>query len=151
MLSSEEFQQWNLSRRWSQTTTGVVADIRAALPARRVRSRLGNVSGRYPSQKMGLTIQFESHTVELAGIYQMEYDSADFFVLRQEQAGWIELENHQRVREIGDSDAQSLHSSQLPSMAMSSPVKLTLSHWDFTTDSKPMPKLTGYYKTIFNF
>ncbi|MGL4881180.1 MAG: hypothetical protein ACRC8K_08955, partial [Waterburya sp.] len=73
MLSSEEFQQWNLSRRWSQTTTGVVADIRAALPARRVRSRLGNVSGRYPSQKMGLTIQFESHTVELAGIYQMEY------------------------------------------------------------------------------
>lgn len=119
MLSSEEFQQWNLSRRWSQTTTGVIADIRAAPPTRRVGSGSGNVSGRYPSAKMGLTIQFESHTVELAGIYQMEYDSEvfeyydqppsiklnyksknernvgvwhtpDFFVLRQEEAGWEE-------------------------------------------------------------
>ena len=119
MLSSNEFQQWNLSRKWSQTTTGVIGDIRAAPPTRRVRSRSGNVSGRYPSRKMGLTIQFESHTVELAGIYQMEYDSdvleyydqppsiklnyksknernvgvwhtPDFFVLRQEEAGWEE-------------------------------------------------------------
>lgn len=75
MLSSDELQQWNLSRRWNLTTTGVIADIRAAPPARRVGSGSGNVSGRYPSGKMGLTIQFESHTVELAGIYQMEYDS----------------------------------------------------------------------------
>ena len=119
MLSLEEFQTWNLNRGWSKTTTEVITDIRNAPPARRVKSRIGNVSGRYPSRKMGVTIQFESHTVELAGIYQMEYDSdvleyydqppsiklnyksknernvgvwhtPDFFVLRQEEAGWEE-------------------------------------------------------------
>jgi hypothetical protein len=129
MLNSEEFQQWNLSRRWSKTTTGVIADIRAAPPTRRVRSRLGNVSGRYPSGKMGLTIQFESHTVELAGIYQMEYDSdvleyydqppsiklnykskndrnvgvcqtPDFFVLRQEEAGWEEWKTVKELEKL---------------------------------------------------
>jgi putative transposase len=33
-----------------------------------------NVSGRYPSRKMGLTIQFESHRVELPFVYEMEHD-----------------------------------------------------------------------------
>ena len=42
---------------------------------RRVRSSRGNVSGRYPSKKMGVTIQFESHRVELAAIYEMEHDA----------------------------------------------------------------------------
>ena len=36
----------------------------------------GNVSGRYPSRKMGMTIQFESHRVELAAIYEMEHDDS---------------------------------------------------------------------------
>jgi hypothetical protein len=75
MLNTQEFQQWSQRQEWNQSTIQVVTDIRAAPPTRRVRSRVGNVSGRYPSRKMGLTIQFESHTVELAGIYQMEYDS----------------------------------------------------------------------------
>ena len=30
---------------------------------------------RYPSRKMGVTIQFEDHRVELAGIYEMEHDA----------------------------------------------------------------------------
>ncbi len=131
MLSSEEFQQWNLSRRWSLATTGVIADVRAAPPTRRVKSRSGNVSGRYPSQKMGLTIQFESHTLELAGIYQMEYDSdvleyydqppsiklnyksknernvgvwhtPDFFVLRQKEAGWEEWKTVKELSKLTD-------------------------------------------------
>ena len=129
MLSPEEFQQWNLRRKWNQTTIGVIADIRAAPPTRRVKSRAGNVSGRYPSRKMGLTIQFESHTVELAGIYQMEYDedvleyydqppsiklnyksktgrnvglwhTPDFFVLRQEQAGWEEWKTTKELEKL---------------------------------------------------
>ena len=101
MLSSEEFQQWNLSRRWSQATTGVIADVRAAPPTRRVKSRSGNVSGRYPSGKMGLTIQFESHTVELAGIYQMEYDSdvLEYYdqppSIKLNYKGWIERSCYQ--------------------------------------------------------
>lgn len=84
-----------------------------------VQGRAGNVSGTYPSQKMGLTIQFESHKVELWAIYQMEHDqdvkefydqppsfliqyqnragrrighyhTPDFFVLRESEAGWEE-------------------------------------------------------------
>jgi len=43
-------------------------------PSRRVGGGRSNVSGRYPSRKMGVTIQFESHRVELAGIYEMEHD-----------------------------------------------------------------------------
>ncbi len=41
---------------------------------RKVRNRASNVSGRYPSVKMGRSIQFESHHVELWGIYEMERD-----------------------------------------------------------------------------
>ena len=53
----------------------VIDDVRSSDPARRVRSGRGNVSGRYPSKKMGVTIQFESHRVELAAIYEMEHDA----------------------------------------------------------------------------
>jgi hypothetical protein len=40
-----------------------------------VQGRAQNVSGTYASRKMGLTIQFESHKVELWAIYAMEYDA----------------------------------------------------------------------------
>src|SRR6266545_4248099 len=36
----------------------------------------GNVCGRYPSRKMGVTIQFESHRHELAAIFELEHDSS---------------------------------------------------------------------------
>ncbi len=48
--------------------------IRQANPSRRVQGRRGNVCALYPSRKMGVTIQAESHTVELAAIYEMEHD-----------------------------------------------------------------------------
>ncbi len=41
---------------------------------RRVGGGGKNIPGRYPSQKMGCTVQFESHTVELAFIYEYEHD-----------------------------------------------------------------------------
>src|SRR5436190_4531394 len=49
--------------------------LRSSPPARRVHGRLLNVRGTYASRKMGLSIQFESHTVELWAIYTMEYDA----------------------------------------------------------------------------
>src|SRR5260221_11392176 len=52
----------------------VVESIRSSPPARRVRSAAGNVSARYPSRKMGVTIQAESHRVELAALYEYEHD-----------------------------------------------------------------------------
>ena len=52
----------------------MIPKIRATPPSRRIQERAKNVSGVYPSRKMGQTIQFESHTVELWAIYQMEND-----------------------------------------------------------------------------
>ncbi|WP_241747216.1 TnsA endonuclease N-terminal domain-containing protein [Lysinibacillus sphaericus] len=49
--------------------------IRRSQPSRKVRSSGKNVSGFYPSEKMGVTIQFESRTLELAAIYEKEFDS----------------------------------------------------------------------------
>ncbi len=106
-----------------------IQQIRSSPPSRRVQSRVGNVSGRYPSQKMGVTIQFESHHHELAGIYSMEYDSEvleyydqppriklnyesasgrhlgvwhtpDFFVIHREQAGWSEWKTSQELERL---------------------------------------------------
>jgi putative transposase len=129
MLTQQEFKQWSQQLGLGETTELAIADIRSLPPTRRVTSRAGNVSGRYPSRKMGVTIQFESHTVELAGIYQMEYDSdvleyydqppsiqllylskkkrrvkvshtPDFFVLRQRCAGWEEWKTTQELEKL---------------------------------------------------
>lgn len=119
MLSDDMFQRWCETLGLAEPARAVVVGIRAAPPARRVRGGAGNVCGRYPSRKMGVTIQFESHTNELAAIYAMEHDpavleyydqppriklayhakggrrvghlhTADFFVLRAASAGWEE-------------------------------------------------------------
>jgi putative transposase len=80
---------------------------------------------------MGLTIQFESHRVELAAIYEMEYDAdvleywdqppsikldyrspagrrlgvlhtPDFFVIRQNSAGWEEWKAVEDLRQLAE-------------------------------------------------
>src|SRR5258708_13073869 len=73
-MTPAEFEQWCRALRLAPATCDLIASIRAAPPARRVTSPANNVSGAYPSRKMGMTIQFESHTVELWAIYLMEHD-----------------------------------------------------------------------------
>ena len=58
----------------SAEARATIETIRSSPPARRVRSAAGNVAVRYPSRKMGVTIQAESHRVELAGLYEYEHD-----------------------------------------------------------------------------
>lgn len=95
-----------------------IQKIRSSEPSRKVRSGSKNVSGFYPSQKMGVTIQFESRTVELPAIYEKEHDNSvlefydqppaikinykvngtnrghaytpDFFVIETDWIGWEE-------------------------------------------------------------
>ncbi len=103
----------------SAEARAIVETIRSSPPTRRVRSAAGNVSVRYPSRKMGVTIQAESHRVELAGLYEYEHDqqvlefydqppaiklvyqakngrqvgvwhTPDYFVLRADGIGWEE-------------------------------------------------------------
>lgn len=100
--------------------------IRDSQPVRSVNSYKGNVTGRYPSRKMGLTIQFESHKNELAFIHEYEHDNhvleyydqpstikldyeaangrhlgvlhtPDFFVIRHNAVGWEECKTEEQL------------------------------------------------------
>ena len=87
------------------------------------------MSGRYPSRKMGVTIQFESHRVELAFIYEMEHDpdvleyydqapsilldyesarekrlavmhTPDYFIIHRDSAGWQECKHERELEKL---------------------------------------------------
>lgn len=119
MLTTEEFRAWCQRLQISKETEAIIAKIRESPPVRKVRGGASNVTGRYPSPKMGASIQFESQHVELWAIYAMECDdqvleyydqsariplryraksghnttqwhTPDFFVLRQGSVGWEE-------------------------------------------------------------
>jgi putative transposase len=126
MLDESELLAWHIRRGSSPGVRSVIANIRESAPARRVGGGRRNVTGRYPSRKMGFTVQFESHRVELAAIYEMEHASdvleyydqpppfkldyysargrhlgvlhtADFFVIRKDGAGWEECKTHDEL------------------------------------------------------
>jgi putative transposase len=119
VLTDDTFHLWCLRNRITPETEAYIERIRSSQPVRKVRNRASNVSGRYPSVKMGRSIQFESRHVELWGIYEMERDddvleyydqpiriqlqyrarsgrkttqwhTPDFFVIRQSSAGFEE-------------------------------------------------------------
>src|SRR3989442_15070397 len=73
-LTDEEFRVWCSRLKIEPQTEAYIQRIRESSPERKVHSRASNVSGRYPSVKMGFSIQFESQHVELWGIYTMERD-----------------------------------------------------------------------------
>src|ERR1039457_3044612 len=75
MLSPEALETWCSGIGVPSHSRALMDQIRTSDPARRVGGGRSNVCGRYPSRKMGVTIQFESHRVELAGIYEMEHDA----------------------------------------------------------------------------
>jgi putative transposase len=131
MLSEDELEVWCLQHAHSEQAKAVIHQIRSAPPSRLVQGRAGNVSGRYPSQKMGCTIQFESHRGELAAIYQFEHDPAvlefydqpgaiklvypskkgrqvgvlhtpDFFVIREDDCGWIECKMEEHLVQLAE-------------------------------------------------
>jgi hypothetical protein len=58
MFSQPELFSWYERLRIPALTRSVINTIRSSQPARRVQARRSNVCGRYPSQKMGVTIQF---------------------------------------------------------------------------------------------
>ncbi|HEY7413755.1 MAG TPA: Mu transposase C-terminal domain-containing protein [Ktedonobacteraceae bacterium] len=70
------FEHWCAHLQLSTATRDFLLRVRSSPPARRVQGRLLNVCGTYASHKMGVSIQFESHLVELWAIYTMEYDRA---------------------------------------------------------------------------
>src|SRR3954452_20950475 len=73
MLTETQFAEWCTRNQLAEPTAALIGRIRESNPARRVGGRRRNVAGRYPSRKMRMTIQFESHRVELAAIYELEH------------------------------------------------------------------------------
>jgi len=133
MLTDVALQDWFQRLRISDETQTVIRQIRASEPARRVGvgGGCGNVSGCYPSKKMGMTIQFESHRVELPEVYVMEHDptcleyydqpppikleykaasgkqlgvlhTADYFAIYRDCAGWIECKTEEDLRRLAE-------------------------------------------------
>lgn len=74
MLEDYELLQLFEDCKYSVKARTEIKRVRSSDPSRRVRSARGNMSGSYPSAKMGFTIQFESHEDELPYIYQIEHD-----------------------------------------------------------------------------
>lgn len=101
MLNKEAFDQWCWRLGLSDQAKAVITHIRTSLPARRVRSSAGNVSGTYPSLKMGFAIQFESHRNELPFAYLIDHDP-DVLELYSQPAGEIKLKyrNQDDTRDV---------------------------------------------------
>ena len=126
MMNSQEFGNWCKSLNLSQSASEVIRQIRAEKPSRRVQGGRGNVSGFYPSRKMGVTISFESHRHELARIYELEHNpdvleyydqppaielcyqslsgrnnrhlyTPDFFIISNNSAFWEECKSEQEL------------------------------------------------------
>ena len=129
MFDQHGFLAWSSRNGLSDQTCATIECIRNSEPSRRVGGGRHNVTGRYPSKKMGVTIQFESHRVELPAIYEMEHDgdvieyfdqapsikldynsadgkrlgvlhTPDFFVIRQSSAGWEECKTEDDLQRL---------------------------------------------------
>lgn len=74
-MTSEEFHTWSQRLQFPSETEALIASIRSSPPVRRVSGRANNITGRYPSPKMRVSIQFESDRVEFWAIYGMERDN----------------------------------------------------------------------------
>jgi putative transposase len=126
MLTDVDLLAWYTKLGLAETARVVIDHVRSSDPARRVGGGRRNVSGFYPSKKMGVTIQFESHRVELAAVYELEHDNdvlayfdqppsfkleydsadgrhmgvlhtADYFVIRRDCAGWEECKTEDEL------------------------------------------------------
>ncbi|BBD60838.1 integrase, catalytic region [Nostoc sp. HK-01] len=130
MLTYPDLKIRLLELNLSDNTQKIVEQIRSSEPLRRVSSAGRNVIGFHSSQKMGRTIQFESHTVELVAIelfyeydndvleywdqafqFTLKYESKngknntsahipDFFVIRQNSVGFEEWKPEKTLEKL---------------------------------------------------
>jgi putative transposase len=132
MMDDLEFSLWCERRKYLQATRELIGGIRSSEPVRSRQSRVGNWTGRYASDKMGRTIQFESRTPEFPAVVTYENDdevieyydqpskiemryiakigrpvlfwhTPDFFVLRVDGAGWEEWKPEEKLIELAES------------------------------------------------
>ncbi len=110
----------------SKEAQGLLAEIRNSSPSRTPGARRSNMPVWYPSKKMQCVIKAESHKVEFAFLLQVEHDddvlevwdqppsieleyqdrrgrtqrpnhTADYFLFRYQEAGWVECKTTQEL------------------------------------------------------
>jgi hypothetical protein len=141
-MNEEQFSSWLFENTITEKTAGVISRIRSSPPSRHVQGGRSNVTGRYPSKKMGVTIQFESHKVELPFIREYEYDenvleyydqpgqilieyqtksgrkvrvltTPDFFVIRRDgTAGWEECKPEADLERLAEKSERFVQSEE---------------------------------------
>lgn len=131
MLIDEEIEKWCKRLNLTERSQALINRIRNSPPARSVNGLMGNVTARFPSRKMGVIIQAESHKNELAFIREyekdesvlefydqpitikLEYEAAngrrvgvlhtpDFFLLRSDEAGWEECKTEEGLLKLSE-------------------------------------------------
>jgi transposase InsO family protein len=129
MLNFEQLINLLRNNNLSKQACQVLEQIRASEPSRIVGGNHRSVSGNYSSRKMGVTISFESHKVELPLIYLLEHDedvleyydqpppiklsyqavdgrnlshlyTPDFFIIRKDSVGWVECKTEQELQKL---------------------------------------------------
>ncbi|MDQ0186943.1 DDE-type integrase/transposase/recombinase [Cytobacillus kochii] len=129
MLNELEFLSWCEQNKIIESTKQFINEnIRFQQPARTVGVGNRSLSGKYPSLKMGRTIQWESGKVEGPAVLMMEYDenvlefydqpnkinmrykingkdrgslyTPDFFVIRKNEAVWEEWKDEKDLEKI---------------------------------------------------
>jgi putative transposase len=130
-MENEELNLWLKRKGIPEATINLIHSIRTSDPVRKVNSRGNNVTGFFSSEKMGFTLQFESHSLELAAIYEKEYDekvieyyeqpnqlkisypdkngkdrarryTPDFFVIEEDWIGWEEWKEEEELKKLAE-------------------------------------------------
>lgn len=130
MLSDTELRELCQRLGLSQEARAIIDNVRSSRPSRPVQSGAGNVTYRYPSHKMGGTIQAESHN-EFSAVLEFEFDldvleyydqppkitlrgptkqgserhnkhTADYFVIRTTAVGWVECKMEEKLVQLAE-------------------------------------------------
>ena len=129
MMTDLEFDIWCAKNHVEKPAIMAIQRIRQGNPSRNVRSGAGHVSGKFASRKMGLTLQYESGTLEYPTLFEFESDASileyydqptqlqvsyvrsngkrdsfthypDFFVIRKDGCGYVECKYHQKLQQL---------------------------------------------------
>jgi putative transposase len=135
MLNQAELEKYYQQENIDYETQKLINHIRCARPSRRTASGPHHVACRYPSKKMKLTIQAESHNSELAALYDWDHDcvthefydqppkiklsyrkqndkkvtvlhTPDFFILADGYAGWVECKTEEKLIKLSVSQPE---------------------------------------------
>jgi len=172
MMTDQEFEQWLADYNTSDMAAECMWRIRSSQPTRKVQDGQSNVVGRYASKKMGFTIQFESHKVELAFVREYEFDpdvleyydqpgpirlkyanknnrdisvlsTPDFFVIRADgTAGWEECKTCLELEKLSGQNKRFTNANSGEWRAYQAKNLLQCSAYTFVSDQ--MQKSIGY-------